>query len=243
MTPLVFESASKVYRLPGFWRAKEQPGLRGLSLEIKAGEVFGLLGLNGSGKTTTMKLALGLLRPTSGKVSLFGRDPWQRASLDRVGFLPELPAFYPYLTPAQALAFYGRLSALPARELDGRVRRALERVGLGAARDRKLLGFSKGMLQRVGMAQALLHEPDLLILDEPVSGLDPLAIKESREVLKAFNEEGRTIVLSSHSISEVEALCHRVAILTGGRLARVVASEEWKGRPGRLEEIFVETVR
>lgn len=215
-------------------------GVEGLDLEVAEGEVFGLLGLNGSGKTTTFKLSLGLLTPTVGTVSVLGLAPRDPAALAQVGYLPELPYFHSFLTPSESLHFYGRLSGLPAAALSEAVPSAVRRVGLERAADRRIGEFSKGMVQRVGLAQAILHDPKLLILDEPVSGLDPLAIKDFRDLLVNLNQAGKTIIVSSHSISEIERLCHRVGILRDGKLVRLLTSGEWSGG---LEEVFVETVR
>lgn len=226
---LSFKGVTKTYRRSHLGRDYYNRGIEDLSLDIAAGEAFGLLGLNGSGKTTTFKLALGLLKPTSGKVSA----PPPR----EVGYLPELPYFYPYLSVSETLSFYAKLSGL----LDPPIARVLDSYGLSALKDKRMSELSKGLLQRVGLAQAVLHEPDLLVLDEPVSGLDPLAIKDFRDGLQRLNEGGKTILLSSHSISEVEKLCHRVGILKDGRLARVLERREWE-KPG-LEALFVETVR
>ena len=239
---LSFKDVTKVYVRSHLGRTYRTRGIDSLTLELQPGEVFGLLGLNGSGKTTTMKLALGLLRPTRGHIQVFGQPAGDPGSLSRIGYLPELPYFYPYLTPREVLSYYGRLSGLSGSPLAEHVKAALERVGLVASADRKMSEFSKGMLQRVGVAQALQHEPQLLILDEPVSGLDPLAIAEFRELFQRLNEEGKTIVLSSHSISEVEKVCHRVGILADGRLIRLLDQKQWEGEPGRLERLFVDTV-
>lgn len=237
---LSFERVTKTYVRSHLGREYNSRGIEELDLRVRHGEAFGLLGLNGSGKTTTFKLALGLLRPTEGRVRVLGRNPEDPRASARVGFLPELPYFYPFLTPRETLSFYGRLSGIGDGTLGGRVDKVLEAVGLSSAAGRKLGEFSKGMVQRVGLAQALVHEPDLLILDEPVSGLDPLAIKEFRELLFRLNGSGKTLVVSSHSISEIERLCHRVGILKDGRLVRVLEQREWKNG---LEDIFVETVR
>ena len=239
---LSFKEVTKVYIRSHLGRTYRTRGIDSLTLELKAGEVFGLLGLNGSGKTTTMKLALGLLRPSRGAISVFGKPADDPRSLGQVGYLPELPYFYPYLTPREVLTYYARLSGLAGGTLKEHVGSALERVGIVAAADRKMSEFSKGMLQRVGVAQALQHDPQLLVLDEPVSGLDPLAVAEFRELFQRLNDEGKAILLSSHSISEVEKLCHRVGILSEGRLVRLLDQRQWEGEPGRLERLFVETV-
>ncbi len=240
---LSLESVTKVYLRSHLGRSAATRGVEDLSLQVRPGEAFGLLGLNGSGKTTTFKLALGLLRPTAGRIALFGLSPSDPAARSRVGFLPELPYFYSFLTPEESLRFYGRLSGLPEKGLQGRIREVLGALGLGAAGGRKIAELSKGMIQRVGLAQAILHDPELVILDEPVSGLDPLAIKEFRDLLLALSEKGKALVLSSHSISELEKICHRVGILKEGRLARTLAEREWREAPGGLEGLFVEAVR
>jgi ABC-2 type transport system ATP-binding protein len=227
---LEFENVTKTYVRSHLGRDTVTRGVENLSLSIPRGEAFGLLGLNGSGKTTTFKLALGLLRPTMGKIGVLG--------LDKIGYLPELPYFYSYLTPRETLRFYGRLSGV--NSLEERITSTLEVVKLTAHADRRVGEFSKGMVQRVGLAQAILHDPELIILDEPVSGLDPLAIKEFRLLLSSLTERGKTLIISSHSISEVEKVCHRVGVLKEGRLARLMRQDEWRA-PG-LEKLFVETV-
>lgn len=240
---LAFNNVTKIYSYSHLGRTTTSRGIRGLNLDLATGEVFGLLGLNGSGKTTTMKLALGLLSPTSGSVSVFGKPAGSAPALAQMGYLPELPYFYPYLNPREILGFFARLSALPKKALNEKIDGALELVGLTAHADRRMSAFSKGMLQRVGMAQALIHEPKLILLDEPVSGLDPLAITEFREIFGKLNEGGKTLLLSSHSISEVERLCHRAGILVDGRLVRILKQKDWSREPGHLEKLFVETVR
>lgn len=240
---LLFRGVVKDYTRSHLGRVTRTRGLDGLDLEVRPGEIFGLLGLNGNGKTTTMKTALGLLRADAGVVEVFGRAPGSSQSLGEVGYLPELPYFYPTMTPREALRFYGALSGLPAEEVAGRSAPLLERVGLGAAADRAARTFSKGMLQRLGLAQAVLHGPRLLLLDEPVSGLDPLAVHDVRRLLKELNADGTAMLLASHSISDVERLCHRVGIVVKGRMARLLEHKEWAAEAGRLEDIFVETVR
>ena len=232
---LEFSGVTKTYRRSHLGRSIFTRGIVDLTLSIPQGESFGLLGLNGSGKTTTFKLAMGLLRPTSGAVRV--------VDLAQVGFLPELPCFYSFLTPRESLRFYGRLSGLPEAGLGERIEEVLALVGLSAQGARRLGEFSKGMVQRVGLAQAILHDPRLIVLDEPVSGLDPLAIKEFRDLLGVLRERGKTLVVSSHSISEVEKLCDRVGILKEGRLARLISHTEWESSPQGLEGLFVETVR
>ena len=232
----------KIYKKSHLGRVSRTFGLKGLTMDIARGEIFGLLGLNGSGKTTAMKLLTGLLFPTSGGVSMAGFDPGSSQAKSRLGFLPELPYFYSYLTPAESLNFYGKLSGMDSSSLKLRVPEVLERTGLDRHVGKKTAEFSKGMLQRLGLAQALLHDPDVLVLDEPVSGLDPLAMHDIRTFISDLNKNGKTIFLSSHSISEVEKLCHRAAILVDGALARIVKQAEWESTRGGLEGIFVQTV-
>lgn len=239
---LVFEDVTKTYAYSHLGRTTYTRGVAGLSLSVRSGEAFGLLGLNGSGKTTTFKLALGLLRPGSGRISVLGRPPLDAAAQAATGYLPELPYFYPFLTPREALRFYGRLSGLSGAALESAIERSLDAVRLLDRADKKIGQLSKGLTQRVGLAQAILHDPKLLILDEPVSGLDPLAIKEFRDTLLRLNKDGKTIIVSSHSIFELEKLCHRVAILREGRAAGVFEQERWSRAPGGLEALFVETV-
>lgn len=239
---LVFDGVTKTYEYSHLGRTTYTRGVEELSLSVASGEAFGVLGLNGSGKTTTFKLALGLLRPTKGRIEVLGRPPLHPEAQAATGYLPELPYFYPFMTPREALRFYGRLSGLPAGALEPRIDAALETVRLADRADKKVSTLSKGLTQRVGLAQAILHDPKLLILDEPVSGLDPLAIKEFRDMLKALNDAGKTIVVSSHSIFELEKLCHRVAVLKDGRLLGVFEQKQWLAADGGLEALFVEKV-
>jgi len=241
--PVVFRAAAKIYHRPGFFRTREFRGVEGLNLSVSSGEAFGLLGLNGSGKTTTFKLILGLIRPTHGEASIFSQKPGSLGVCARVGYLPELPCFPPFATAEECLRFYGRLSGIAPTVLEQKVTDTLVDVGLAAARKTRVKEMSKGMVQRLGLAQAILHDPDLLVLDEPSSGLDPLAIKDMRDLLASLRDKGKTLLISSHGISEVEKICDRVGIMKEGRLIRLLNQEDWRNSPGGLEGLFVETVR
>jgi len=240
---LSLDGLSKAYRKSHLGRVKTSRGVDGVTLQVVPGQVFGLLGLNGSGKTTTIKLILGLLFPDKGAVSVFGRRPSDNAAKKDIGYLPEVPYFYKYLTAREVLRFYGQLSQVPAGALRSRVEKVLETVRMTEQAHRPMREYSKGMLQRIGLAQAMLHDPKILILDEPVTGLDPLGLKEMRELIQSLNAAGKTIFFSSHSIAEAERLCHRVGILVKGRLERVADRAAWEGKPGALEELFVTTVK
>jgi ABC-2 type transport system ATP-binding protein len=189
-----------------------------LDLSVEPGQIFGLLGPNGAGKTTTLKMILGLIRPDRGSVRIFGLAPSDPRARARVGFLPENPYFYDYLTAEEFLDFYARLHGLPRRERLERVGRLLDRVGLGRRGGVPLRKFSKGMTQRLGLAQAILHEPDLLILDEPMSGLDPVGRREVRDLILEQRAAGKTVFFSSHILQDAEMICDRVAILVQGRV-------------------------
>lgn len=217
----------------GFWKPRPRRALDALDLHVERGEIFGLLGPNGAGKTTTLKLLLQLLYPTAGRAELLGRPAGDISARARLGYLPEHPYFYDYLTAEELLEYFGRLLGIDA---SGRRRRAsalLDDVGIGAERKLPLRKFSKGMLQRVGLAQAMLNEPELLILDEPMSGLDPLGRRDVRALIMRLHHEGRTILFSSHILSDAETLCSRVAILAKGRLAA----------SGTMRELLSENVR
>lgn len=242
-TVLQVSGLTKAYKRSHLGRTSVSRGVADVSFEVRRGEVFGLLGLNGSGKTTTLKLVLGLLFPTSGEVRAFGRPVPNRDAQKRTGYLPEVPYFYRNLTPTEVLRLYGTLSGMDPKAISARSADVLRLVKMEAASKKPMREFSKGMLQRVGLAQALLHDPELLILDEPVTGLDPLGIRQSRELVLELNRAGKTVLFSSHSISELERLAHRVAILSEGRLVRLLDEAEWRDRPGRLEELFIETLQ
>jgi ABC-2 type transport system ATP-binding protein len=205
--------------LTGFWRKRPKTALRPLTLTIGEGEVFGYLGPNGAGKTTTLRLLMGLVDPTTGSFKLLGgsiADPAVRA---QIGFLPEQPYFYDYLTARELMAYFAALSEVPAKDRMRRIEATLTRVGLAQdAWDTQLRKFSKGMLQRVGLAQAILHEPKLVILDEPMSGLDPMGRREVRDLMEELHLEGKTILFSTHILSDAEALCDRVAVIGNGEL-------------------------
>lgn len=209
------EGLRKIFKV-GFW-GREVTALEGLDLEVHQGEVFGFLGPNGAGKTTTIKMLMGLIYPSSGQAWIFGRPIGDQESKARLGFLPESPYFYDYLTGLEFLQFYGHLFGLRGATLTKRIDELLELVGMSHARHLQLRKFSKGMLQRVGIAQALINDPELVVLDEPMSGLDPVGRKEIRDLILRLKESGKTIFFSSHILHDAELLCDRVAIILKGR--------------------------
>ncbi len=207
----------------GFWRKTERWGLRDLSLTVETGEVFGCLGPNGAGKTTTLKLLMGLIHPTAGTARILGMDVDDPRVKAKIGFLPEQPYFYDYLTPTELLGYYGRLSGMAAGDIPQRLQETLRRVGMEDSATTSLRKFSKGMLQRIGIAQAILHDPPIVFLDEPMSGLDPVGRREVRELMEKLRDEGKTIFFSTHILSDAETLCDRVAVLNKGELRGVTA--------------------
>ena len=210
----------------GFWRKKQRTALKPLSLNVENNEVFGFLGPNGAGKTTTIKLLTGLIFPSAGTAKILGMD-WRDPKVkDVIGFLPEQPYFYDHLTAPELLEYYAGLSGVPASERKRRVAAMLERVKLSDVGKLQLRKFSKGMLQRVGIAQAILHDPQVVILDEPMSGLDPIGRREVRDLIQSLKDEGKTIFFSTHILADAESLCDRVAVIHKGELRGVgVVSE------------------
>jgi len=201
-------------------------GIEGVSFNVRRGEIFALIGHNGAGKTTTINCLLNLCRPDTGRVRLLGRDHGAREARARVGYLPERPYFFEHLSGRELLRFYGRLLDISGADLDRQVDLVLAQVGMSESADRRLRTISKGMLQRIGLAQALLGDPDLLILDEPMSGLDPLGRREVRELLRELRSRGRTILLSSHIVPDVEMLADAVGIMKNGRLVKACERRE-----------------
>jgi ABC-2 type transport system ATP-binding protein len=224
MTVLELEHVSKTYA-GGFLRPR-RPVLEGLSLRIESGEVFGLLGHNGAGKTTTMRVILGLLRPDAGRVRIFEREGTGREALSRIGFLGEEAGFYPFLNADETLQMTGELFGLGAETIRARKTRLLEAVGLRAKASARVKTYSKGMRQRLGIAVALMNDPEFLVLDEPYSGLDPIGRRQLRELLLDLKEKGKTILMSTHIVPDVEAVCDRVGILSGGSIQRCLALGE-----------------
>lgn len=236
---IVLETAglTKVY---GSSARRGTVAVNDLTLQVNEGEIFGLVGPNGSGKTTTLKVILGLLHPTSGEARLFGEDT--RTALrakERIGFLPEGPYFYDHLRGEEVLGFYANLFGLDGNARKARVNELLKRVGMEGARKRVLREYSRGMVQRIGLAQALLNDPDLVLLDEPTSGLDPLGARDIRELILNLRKEGKTVFLCSHLLDEVQRMCDRVAILHRGRLLQIV---EVSSLQEPLEDLFVRLV-
>ncbi len=213
--PIEIRDLSKHY--PFIWKKGGVTALDNLDLTVSAGEVFGLLGPNGSGKSTTLKLLLGLIRPSAGEARLFGESVLDVASRRRIGFLPENPYFHKFLTGEETLHFYGRLCGVYGSELERRTDELLALVGLEQGRDRPLGTYSKGMLQRIGLAQSMIHDPELLLLDEPTAGVDPIGSREIRDLILRLKGMGKTIVLCSHLLEQVEEVCDRVAILHLGK--------------------------
>lgn len=217
MAPILeIENLSKTYKV-GF-RRRELVAVKSLSLSVEAGEVFGFLGPNGAGKSTTIKILMGLIFPTSGCARVFGKAVPAPASRERMGFLPEHPYFHDYLTPTELLQLAGRLCGMSRADIAQRSAYLLDLVGMEAAKDMPLRRFSKGMLQRIGIAQALINDPALVVLDEPMSGLDPIGRKDVREIIFRLREEGKTVFFSTHILSDVEAICDRVGLMLGGEL-------------------------
>jgi len=224
MSILKIESIDKTFRR-GFWGTKQRV-LEGLTLSLREGEVYGFLGHNGAGKSTTMKLVLGLIRPDAGRVALFGQPPSHPKNRGRVGYLSEEVGMYPHLSAQENLRLVGELFRMRGRALRTRIDELIEAVGLSESRAVKLKHYSKGMRQRLGIAGALMNDPDLLLLDEPYSGLDPVGRKDLRELLVRLKEQKKTVMLSSHIVPDVEAVCDRVGILSGGRIARELDLQE-----------------
>ena len=218
---------TKIFPVP-FHPTRRVVAVQDLSLRIEPGEVYGLLGPNGSGKSTTLKIILGLVSPTRGRTEIFGRDSRLVESREAVGFLPENPYFYKYLSGAETLRFFGRLCGMTGATLKSRVNELLDLVGLNKARDRRLGTYSKGMLQRIGLAQALIHDPRLVVLDEPTAGVDPAGSREIRDLIMDLKRRGITVLLSSHLLAQAQEICDRIGILADGVMVR----------EGRLQELI-----
>ena len=225
-TVLQTRALSKVYR--DFWGRQKVRALKGLDLEVHRGEVFGLLGPNGSGKTTTIKLLLGLLFPTEGEALVFGKPASDVAKNERLGYLPEESYLYRFLTAEETLDFYGRLFDMPSEVREERIDSLIKLVGLDKARKRQLQEYSKGMTRRIGLAQALINDPELILLDEPTSGLDPIGTREMKDMILRLKDEGKTIIMCSHLLADVQDVCDRIAILHQGELKEL----------GRVDELL-----
>ena len=218
-TPAVqIEGITKTFPVP--LRRQRVLAVKNLSLSVQPGEVYGLLGPNGCGKSTTLKILLGLVTPNSGRALIFGKDSREYRSRRDVGFLPENPYFYKFLTAAETLAFYGKICGLSGKILATRIDELIELVGLRDARDRRVGGFSKGMLQRIGLAQALIQDPGLVVLDEPTAGVDPAGSHQIRDLILDLKKRGKTVLLTSHLLEQVQEICDRVGIMARGEMIR-----------------------
>lgn len=244
-TPLVkFHQVTKTYK-SGLFRRQEIAALKGVSLNIESGEVLGLVGPNRAGKTTLIKLLLSLCRPTSGDIERFGQPGYDRRTLARIGYVHENHAFPTYLTATELLEYYGALSLTPYQTLKERIPKLLKKVGIADRAQEPISRFSKGMLQRLGVAQALINDPELLVLDEPTEGLDLLGRQLLRDVARDMKQKKRSVLLVSHVLSEIEELCDRVAVLRDGAVRRVASLSELtgpdnKGKTRSLEEVLQE---
>jgi ABC-2 type transport system ATP-binding protein len=227
---------TKVFPVP--FQRRSVVAVRALDLQIPPGQIYGLLGPNGSGKSTTLKIILGLVSPTRGKTEIFGRDSRLVESREAVGFLPESPYFYKYLTGNETLRFYGKLCGLRGARLQNRVDELLSLVGLTSARDRRLGGYSKGMLQRIGLAQALVQEPKLVVLDEPTAGVDPAGAQEIKDLILDLKRRGVTVLLSSHLLGQMQEICDRVGILAKGVLVREGALHDLLAIENQTDVVF-----
>src|SRR6202040_4207038 len=239
-TPAIeIENLTKDYPF-GFLHLKKKTSLEGLTMSVEDGEVFGFLGPNGAGKSTTIKLLMGIIFPTAGSAQILGK-PVSDVSMHRdIGYLPEQPYFYDYLTAAEVLDYFARFHGFSATERKARVQKMLQKVGLETAGKIQLRKFSKGMLQRVGLAQAIVHDPKLLILDEPMSGLDPMGRREVRDIILELKQAGKTVLFSTHILSDAEMLCDRVGVIVGGKLRGGGAPDEIVGMKAQGMEILFE---
>jgi ABC-2 type transport system ATP-binding protein len=237
MHAIEIQDLSKVYAV-GFFKKQLRPALKSLSLAVELGETFGFLGPNGAGKTTTLKLLMGLIFPTSGSAQVLGKDCLDPDVKRRVGFLPEQPYFYDYLSAPELLDYYAQLSGVASAGRKQKIAALLERVGLGDVGKLHLRKFSKGMLQRVGIAQAIVHDPEVVFLDEPMSGLDPLGRHEVRELIQGLKYDGKTIFFSTHILSDAEALCDRVAVIHKGELRGVGVVNELRSTVADKTEVI-----
>ena len=218
-TPAVqIENISKIFPIP--LRRQRVQAVKNLSLVVEPGQVYGLLGPNGCGKSTTLKILLGLVTPNSGRALVFGKDSREYRSRRDVGFLPENPYFHKFLTAAELLSFHGKICGLSGKKLTARIDELIDLVGLRDARDRRVGGFSKGMLQRIGLAQALVHDPGLVVLDEPTAGVDPAGSHQIRDLILDLKKRGKTILLTSHLLEQVQEICDRVGIMARGEMIR-----------------------
>jgi ABC-2 type transport system ATP-binding protein len=237
MHAIEIQGLSKNYAV-GFWRKQLRPALKSLDLVVEPGETFGFLGPNGAGKTTTLKLLMGIIFPSSGSARILGQDCLDPEVKRKIGFLPEQPYFYDYLSATELLDYYARLSGVTADERKRRISQLLERVGLADVGKKQLRKFSKGMLQRVGIAQAIVHDPEVIFLDEPMSGLDPLGRHEIRELIQSLKDQGKTIFFSTHILSDAEALCDRVAVIHKGELRGIGVVNDLRSSSSETSEVI-----
>ena len=246
---MAMETILKIENLRVEFKSRESEGgikqaVKGLNLSVEQGEVFGFLGPNGAGKTTTMNVLLGFVNATAGDAWLFGVNVREPIARQRIGYLPELTYYYKFLSAEELLRFYARIFRLPKAQIEGRIQAVLKLVELENARQRPIKTYSKGMQQRVGLAQALINDPDLLVLDEPTSGLDPVGRMKVRQIIQRLKNEGKTVFFASHELGEVESVCDRVAILkegqlqAEGRVADLVARQQC----GTLEQAFLKLI-
>jgi len=232
---------TKIYKPLDFWKKETQTGIKNINLTVYKGEVFGLLGLNGAGKTTLMKTILGLLQPTSGTLKIFGDSINNIKIRQRIGYMPELPYFPKYLKAYEIMEYFADIFDIENKK--ERILKTLEIVGLKGSEYKRIKSFSKGMQSRLGMAQALINDPDILFLDEPMSGLDPLGYKEMRDVLINLNKHGKTIFFNSHILSEVEKICDRVAVMHRGELKDVKKVKQIMQKYKSMEDYFIHNVK
>jgi ABC-2 type transport system ATP-binding protein len=239
MHAIEIKDLTKAYAI-GFWKKQLRPALNNLTLTVDKGETFGFLGPNGAGKTTTLKILMGIIRPSSGSATILGKDYRDPEIKQQIGFLPEQPYFYDYLSAPELLNYYAQLSGMASAERAKRIQPLLDRVGLGDVGNKQLRKFSKGMLQRVGIAQAIIHDPEVVFLDEPMSGLDPLGRHEVRELIQGLKDQGKTIFFSTHILSDAEALCDRVAVIHKGELRGIGVVNDLRSSVAENSEVIWE---